>query len=115
MAFKAELVLHLSQMIASTRCRSQFGRYRGCTATSSDNRQHDYQHTELAMPTAERSAAPLVRDEEARARRVPDRAGPVRELTVTQGLAAMLADLRPGKSGPPVTLIPRLIARQLSG
>jgi hypothetical protein len=36
--------------------------------------QHDRQHTELAGATDKRPAAPLVRDEEAHARRVPDRA-----------------------------------------
>ena len=35
--------------------------------------EHDRQHTELAGATAKRPAAPLVRDEEARARCVPDR------------------------------------------
>jgi hypothetical protein len=34
--------------------------------------QYDRQHTELAGMTAERPVLPLVRDEEARARRVPD-------------------------------------------
>jgi hypothetical protein len=34
--------------------------------------KHDRQHTELAGTTTKRPAAPLVRDEEARARRVPD-------------------------------------------
>jgi hypothetical protein len=34
-----------------------------------------------------------------------------RGLTVTQGLAGMRADLRPGMSGPPLTLIPKLVVQ----
>ena len=43
------------------------------TATSPTvGTQHDRQHTDLAGTAAKRPAAPLVRDEEASARRVPD-------------------------------------------
>ncbi len=51
--------------------------------------QHDHQHTEFAGTMAKHPAAPLVRDEEARARCVPDG-------MVARGLSQPLADNNAG-------------------
>ena len=72
---------------------------RPLTAASKRERQH----TELAGTTAKRPAAPLVRDEEARARRVPDgavaREAPQALADNTVGTAAWLDAREPSRGG----------------